>query len=173
MKKTIIICFVLFGSLQFINAQTKSEKKEAKAEKEQKEYNTIQALINTNMYVFEADWATTQKGRRVNLIGDPNYLKINNKTAEAQLPYFGVVQRASLSGDAGIKFESELAEYKIENNDKKKKTIITSKAKNKSEQFSLTLTVYHGGSASLYISSNSRNGITYDGNVAPLEEIKK
>ena len=161
------------ASMHVVNAQTKAEKKEAKEEKAQNEYETVQALINSNEYIFEADWAMTQKGRRVSLIGNPNYLKINNKDAKAQLPYFGVVQNASYGGNAGIEFESELTEYKIKNNDKKKKIVITSKAKNKSEQFELTLTIYHSGSASLYVSSISRNGITYDGKLKQVEESKK
>jgi len=173
MKKTIIICLAFIASMHFVNAQTKAEKKEAKEEKAQNEYEATQALINSNAYVFEATWARTQKGRRINLVGNPNYLKINNNTSKAQLPYFGVVQSVPYGGDGGISFESELSEYKVEKNDKKKKIIITYKAGNTSEQYSLTLTVYHSGSASLFINSISKNGITYDGMVTSAKEFKE
>ena len=173
MKKTIFFCFAFFVSLHITDAQTKAEKKAAKAEKEQTEYVATQALLDSKSYTFEADWARTQKGRRISLVGNPNHLKVNNNDTQAHLPYFGVAQNVTYGGSGAISFECELSDYEIKKNDKKKKIVVSFKAKDKSEQVNLTLTVYHSGSASLYVSSISRNGITYDGKVKVSKNIEE
>lgn len=162
MKRRLFICFALVLCTQ-INAQNKAEKKAEKEANELKEYKHIQTVIDSKSFEFVADWATTQKGRRVNLLGNANYFRIDGVNGEADLPYYGVAQTISYSGDAGINFNCEISDYEVTHNEKKKRIVIKGKASKGSENFGLTLTVYHSGKSSLYISSSNRNSITYDG----------
>jgi len=163
MKRLCVICLAFILSAQIINSQSKAEKKAEKEVNELKEYKHIQTLIDSKSFEFVADWATTQKGRRINLIGNSNYFRIEGTKTEADLPYYGVAQSISYGGDAGINFDCDFSNYEVSKVDKKKKIIIKGNASDGSEKFGLTLTVYHNGNASLYINSSSRNGITYDG----------
>ena len=168
MRTLLILSFSLFICLPSLNAQTKAEKKALKEEADLKGYENIQSLIDSNSYEFEAEWATTQGGKRINLIGNSGFLKVKDLKANASLPYFGVAQSISYGGDGGIKFESDLKDYNVERVDKKKKLIIKGKTLNSRENFEIVLTVFQNGNASLFVSSLSRNGISYDGKVKPI-----
>ncbi|MEN8187526.1 MAG: DUF4251 domain-containing protein [Bacteroidota bacterium] len=168
MKKLVLaILFIAF--IIPLNAQTK---KELKNEAEAKEYADMKSLVDSKEYVFEADWASTQKGRRINLISNPNFLRMDQENADIDMPYFGVVQSPSVGfgGEGGIVFKGAVDNYDVQYNDKKQKAVIKFKAKGKSDHFTFTLTVFKNNNATLYVSSNSRNGISYDGKVAKLEK---
>lgn len=168
MKETLIVFTFFIFSINLSFAQTKEEKKKDKEETAKKEYEAIKSLIEAGEYQFVATWASTQKGRRINLTTNYGDLKINKDKAEADLPYFGVVQTASYTGDGGIKFKNEGIAYQIETNEKKQMITITFKANQKTEALSLILSVFKSGNASLKISSSHRNSISYDGKVSEL-----
>ncbi|MEN8125877.1 MAG: DUF4251 domain-containing protein [Bacteroidota bacterium] len=170
MKKLVLA--ILFIAFIFpVNAQTKKELKKEKAEKE---YTKTKTLIDSGIFIFNADWATTQKGNRISLIGNPNFLKIDKENAIADLPYFGVSQSPSvgMTDGGGIAFEGLINDYVVEYNDKKQKVIIKFSTNNKTENFNVTLAVYKSGNANLDIISNSRNSISYDGKVSKIKNDK-
>ncbi|MFK5879812.1 MAG: DUF4251 domain-containing protein [Flavobacteriaceae bacterium] len=170
MKKAAFIIVTLFFIVS--NPILAQSKKELKKQKEQKEYTKIKKLIQGGIYTFEAISANTQKGRRIDLTTNSNFLKINNPHTIADLPFFGFSQVSSFKGDGGIKFDSENVDYKIEYNDKKHRITIKFKAKNKAEAFDLFLTVYSDATATLNISSSHRDFMSYRGNIkeTPLEK---
>ena len=164
MKKLILA--VLF--LSFIipaTAQSRAEKKKIKEEKAVEEYASLKDFVKLNKIDFEADWATTNTGRRINLVGNSNFLKIDQTEGDIYLPFFGTAHSSSVgfSGNGGIVFEGELENYSIKFNDKKKQAIIMFRTKNKSESFDFTLTLYGNKSANLSVSSNSRSNMSYSG----------
>ena len=165
MKKTLVVFTFLVLLINLSFAQTKEEKKKKKEETANNEYETTKSLIETGEYQFIPNWATTQGGKRINLTTNYGYLKINNANAEADLPYFGVAQVASYSGDGGIIFNNENVVYKIEFDDSKRKINISFKVDQKSESLSINLSVFKSGNASLQVSSSKRNSISYDGEI--------
>ncbi len=172
MKKTLLLftLFILFTNL--VEAQTKEEKKQLKKEAAEKEYKATKDLINSGAYTFIADWATAQQGGRINLLSNPNHLKIDNGNTDAYLPYFGVGHSASVGfgGNSGIEFKSAPENYKIDFNDQKQKITIKFTANNKTESFDIILVVQKGRTANLSISSSARGSISYDGKVSLLEK---
>ena len=167
MKKTLVFTFlVLLINLSF--AQNKEEKKKKKEETANNEYETTKTLIESGAYQFIPVWAITQKGNRINLTTNYGYLKIIKDNAEADLPYFGIAQVPSYSGDGGIKFNNENVSYQIEINDKKQIINIKFEANYKSESLKLILSVFKSGNASLNISSSKRNSISYNGKITEL-----
>lgn len=165
---------VLFVGFIFVSAtligQTKAEKKAMKAEAAQKEYAEMKTLIDSGAYTFVADWANSQGGGRINLMTNPNYLKMDNERADAYLPYFGVVQVPSVSGKGGIEFSGLVENYQVEYIDKKQKALIRFNAKDEAESFNITLTVFQNKNSYLTVSSSGRNSINYDGKVAEPEK---
>ena len=170
--KKILMLFVIFSLANtLVEAQTKEEKKRLKEETAQKEYEATKLLIDSGSYTFQANWANTQKGRRINLQGNPTYLKMDDGNVDAYLPYFGNIQSPTIGGGGAIEFEGTVKNYKAKYNDKKKKATILFNAKNTSENFDINLSIYKSGSASLSISSNKRNSITYDGIITKTIKI--
>lgn len=158
----VFYAVILFG-FQTNDAQTRAEKKALKEEIALKDYEKMQSMVDSKSYAFEANWAITQSGKRINLIGSPNYLKINSLHAIASMSYFGVAQNIAYGSDIGIKFDCEIKSYDVKLVDKKKKIIINGQTENNSEKFDFILTIFHNGNASLALNSNNRNSISYDG----------
>ncbi|MBP1841027.1 DUF4251 domain-containing protein [Formosa algae] len=169
MKKHVILLIVLVFSINLTFSQTKAEKKALKKEKQEQEFIAIKKLLESSKFTFDADWATTQGGKRISLIGNPNFLKVNDSITEADMPYFGVAQMASYGGDGGITFNGPYKEYSLTYNEKKHRGIVKYAITNDSENFKITLTVYSPDSASLVVYSSNRNSITFDGKVEPLK----
>ena len=171
MRNSITLLAIIFIiTMNSSNAQTKKElKKQEKIEK----YKAMKALVENEKLSFEANAAFTQSGGRIDLIGNPNELVLNGVLSEADMPYFGVVQVSSLNSDNGINFRNESTNYDIEYDDKKQKITIKFSAKNKSENFNLTLIVSSDGFATLNITSSHRNLINYNGYVKALEDKKE
>ncbi|WP_299779300.1 DUF4251 domain-containing protein [uncultured Formosa sp.] len=173
MKKHVILLIILVFGINLTFSQTKTEKKALKKEKQEQEFIAIKKLLETSKFTFEADWATTQGGKRISLIGNPNFLKVNDSISKADMPYFGVAHMASYGGDGGIKFDGLHKEYTLQYNDKKRTGTVKYAISNDSEKFNITLTVYSLETASLVVYSSNRNSITFDGNIKPLEIKKK
>ena len=165
MKKYLVLFTFLVLMINLSFAQTKEEKQKIKEETAAREYEATKSLIEAGEYKFVPDWAITQKGRRINLTTNYGYLKINKEIAEAEIPYFGIAQTLSYSGEGGIKFNNEDVEYQIEYNDKKQTINIRFEANHKSESYKLILSVFKSGTASLNVSSSKRNSISYNGKI--------
>ena len=166
--KKIYLAVLFLAMIIPLHAQSK---KELRKQKDKENYEKIKELINSKNFVFEADWASTQKGRRINLTTNPNYLKVKGDQVIAYMPYFGVAHTAiGYSGDAGIKFEDTPENYSVDFNDKKYKVVVKFDARNKNETFNVTMTIFKNGNASMNITSSGRNGINYDGKVEALKD---
>jgi len=164
MKKIILI--LLFASFIIpVSAQTRAEKKKIKAEKAAKEYASLKDFVNSNKINFEADWATTNTGRRINLAGNSNFLKIDQTDGDIYLPFFGTAHSSSVrfNNNGGVVYKGEIEEYTVKFNDKKQLVTIKFRTKDKSESFDFTLTLYGSKSANLTVFSNSRSNMSYSG----------
>lgn len=170
MKNLLIIALCIF-TVNIVFSQTK---KEIKAEAAAKEYEKTIELIEGSIFEFVADWATSTGGKRINLITNPNYFKINKDSADIFLPYFGVGHSPSigLTDNGGISFKGIMDKYSVKTNDKKQNISIKFTGKAQREQLDFTLTVYKSGSSFLNVNSNARSGIKYDGETKALEDKK-
>lgn len=173
MKSKLLILLVLscFFSFQLF-AQEKT-KKELKAERELQKQKEIEALIDSKNFVFEAQKASPQGGRLLNLDYNTYFLKFNEEKTTCDLPFFGRAFNVAYGGDGGIKFEGVPENIKIEK--KKKSYNVKATVKGKDDVYTLYFNVFFDGGTSLSISSNNRASISYDGEIeAPkTDEIKK
>lgn len=173
MKTNIAVLLLLFcfiGSPVFAQEKTK---KELKAERELKKQKEIEELIKAQKFDFEAQKVTPQGGRFIILDYNTYFVKFNPEKTTADLPFFGRAFSVPYGGDGGIKFEGIPENIKIENG-KKSYTIKTS-VKGKDDVYSLILSVFYDGNATLFINSNNRASISYEGEIrAPkIGESKK
>jgi len=164
MKKIVLI--LLFVSFIIpVNAQTRAEKKKMKAEKATEDYASLKDFVKLKKIDFEADWATTNKGRRISLTTNANFLRIEDNDADIYLPFFGTAHSSSVgfSGEGGIVFKGKTENYSVKFNDKKRLATIRFSTKEKSETFDFTLTLYGNKSANLSVSGNQRSNMNYSG----------
>lgn len=165
--KTSLIIFTLLLSISMFS-QTKEEKKAIKEEKAQNEYVAIKKLMESENYIFEGQWANTQRGKRIDISSNANMLKMEAKSADAYLSFFGVSQSAGYGSGGAIEFKGSVYDYTLEFDDKKRKVIVKFKAKNNSENYDVMLEVFGNGNSSLNINSNKRNSMRYSGKTSAL-----
>ena len=163
----IVLLLLVMISFSAIS-QTKKEKKEMKAQEEEKNFAAINEVIDSGSYEFNADWANSFQGRRVNLVTNPNYMKIDKDQASIYLPYYGVAHNSApaYSNMGAIEFKGVLENYKVKVNDKKKQTTVTFRCTAEKEVVDFTLTLFPEGNGRLNANSNVRTSVNYDGKMA-------
>ncbi|MCM0668028.1 DUF4251 domain-containing protein [Flavobacterium tyrosinilyticum] len=161
MKTTLSILLILINVISFsVSAQEKT-KKELKQERELKKQNEIKALIDSQNFVFEAQKATPQGGRLLQLDYNTYFLKFKADNATCDLPFFGRGYNVGYNSDGGIKFEGKPENVKVEN--KKNNTILKATVRGVSDVYDLTFSIFYNGNTTLSVSSNNRGPISYDG----------
>lgn len=168
----LCIFLLLFVTVAAVFGQDKSSKREAKRASEEKHYQSTKQIVETGEFVFVADWATTQKGRRINLISNPNQFEISDQKAQASMPYFGAVQMYDMSGQGGINIEGPVENYEVKYNERKKRITVTFKARSSTgnETYVCTFNIGATGGTSLSITSGARNRISYSGQIKALSD---
>lgn len=161
MKTKLSVLLFLVGILNFsVSAQEKT-KKELKQERELKKQNEIKALIDSQNFVFEAQKATPQGGRLIQLDYNTYFLKFKADSTTCDLPFFGRGYNVGYNSDGGIKFEGKPENIRVES--KKNNTILKATVRGKSDVYDLLFSIFYNGSTTLSVSSNNRGPISYDG----------
>jgi hypothetical protein len=166
MQKLVLFVLILCGT-QLITAQDKEDKKAAKEAKHQQEYEATKTLVESGAFIFNAEWVTTQKGRRINIQGDGNTVSIVKKQCEAYLPFFGTAHVGKIGGNGGFEVDGPAENYKVEYNDAKQRIKITFEADGESERMGFVLSIGRKGGANLNVNSNIRDSNRYDGKIGP------
>ncbi len=152
-----ILPFLLFmavftGNTNIVIAQKKVPAKEVE----------IKNLLGSQQYIFYAQSVTPFSGRQRFLTSDYT-VTVSKDTVLSDLPYFGRAYAAPIgSNDGGIKFTSVDFEYKISER-KKGGWEINIKPKDGQGVQQLALTIYNNGTAYLFVNSNSRQSISFNG----------
>ncbi|WP_286971146.1 DUF4251 domain-containing protein [Flavobacterium sp. UBA4854] len=170
MKTTMSVLLFLIVINFSVSAQEKT-KKELKQERELKKQNEIKALIDSQNFVFEAQKATPQGGRLLQLDYNTYFLKFNADNTTCDLPFFGRAYNVGYNSDGGIKFEGKPENIKVET--KKNSTILKATVRGKSDVYDLTFSIFYNGSTTLSVSSNNRGPINYDGIIYAPKSAEK
>lgn len=132
---------------------------------------TAKLLLNRT-YQFVATYVQPMSGRQKNVIGDNYTFKVNKDMIEADLPYFGKSTSAPIgSGDVGMKFTSKDFTYESKTLTKSREQIII-KPKDVNDIQEIDLTVFPDGTTDLRINSNTRQPISYRGNIEAIKPAK-
>ena len=176
MKKIFTLIVLIILVVNPIISQTKADKKDAKEALAVKEFEAMKVLVNSESYTFEGEWATSNRGRRINLISNPTFIKMEAENADAFLPFFGTAHSGAGYGGSGggIEFKGEVKNYQVSFNDKKRKATIKFATKSKSsENFDVTITINGSTSATVNINSSNRSTMNYSGKIKKLEKKKE
>jgi hypothetical protein len=142
-----------------------------KSKKDSIQVATITALVESKHYIFKARSVTPMGGRMRQLTSDYG-LKVSHDTIISDLPYFGRAYSTTMnSSDAGIQFTSKDFEYVVTPKKKGNGWDINIKFKDTKDVKQMQLSIFDNGSSSLQVISNSRQSISFDGDI--IEPRKK
>lgn len=159
--------------LLFSNNVLGQSKKELKKQKQKEEYLETQKLIESGQFVFEADWATAQKGQRRNISGEGYKLTIKDHDAKAYFPFYGRAYSAPYGGSGGIEFDNSEIDYEIIYNENKNKITIEFKARHESESLDVYISIFSNGNTDVRISSSNRDSMSYSGTTKEIPPKKE
>lgn len=132
------------------------------AQSQQTDPEKLQAAVDSKTFVFEGRQATGMRGRMIQM--DPGYtLDVSPEKVVADLPFFGrSYQSTPGSTDGGLKFEFTEFTYEVKPR-KKGGWDINIEPTEQNDIRSIFLTIQKTGNASLRITSNSKEGMSYSG----------
>jgi hypothetical protein len=142
--------FLLFLAVVFVShAQENSPEK-------------LQAAVDSKTFVFEGRQASGMRGRMIQI--DPGYtLNVIPEKVIGDLPFFGRSYQATPgTTDGGLKFEFSEFDYLVKPR-KKGGWDITIEPTEQNDIRSIFLTIQESGNASLRITSNSKEAMSYSG----------
>ena len=170
--RSLIFAVLILTSL---GVRGQHDKKAQQHQQKEARYQQLQALVESGQYVFSGRFALPQKGRQVDLSSRPNYLRIKGREAEASLPYFGVAYNSSgygSGGGAGINFTGVTEGYKVEENKKKYRLMVSFRVRGERESYTCRLIISGAENALLSVTGTNRQPISYKGSIAALTDDK-
>jgi hypothetical protein len=169
MKKLVLIVTMIFLIAGItIGKETQREKRKAREKAKMEEI--LQLFVNRNLQ-FLAQSAHPMGGGVIHLTSEYT-LDIQNGEVISFLPYFGVAYTADYgSNDGGIKFDEQ--ELTSEWKSSKKGYDIQMEVKAPRDRYVLHLYISPAGYATLQVSCNNRQPISFSGIVQPIPPKEK
>lgn len=129
-----------------------------------KDYQQLEALLESREFEIQNDWAIPQRGGNINLSGNSNYIRFQGDSVRLFLPYFGVRHFGGGYGsDGGVDYEGLVGDIQI---DKEEKRItVEFSAEKSSEDYKFYLTLYPNGNTNTTVNSSQRDNISYRGTI--------
>lgn len=122
---------------------------------------TVKKAVQNKEFTFKAQTAFPMGGNVRQLT--PGYdLRVSGDSLSTYLPFFGRAYTAPLPGEGGIKFQSEDFSYKAKAKKKKSWEIIIEPEDTRDVR-QMILRVFENGHATLMVSSNNRQSISFSG----------
>jgi Domain of unknown function (DUF4251) len=143
----------------------------AQANKDSVRQQGVLDLINSQRYRFIAQSETPLTGRMRQL--DSQYdLLVTKEQVAADLPYIGAAYFSpSNPAEGGIKFTSKNFDYNIAKR-KKDGWDVLIKCKDITDPPNMNMTVFSNGKATLQVTSNNRQGISFNGYIVAADKEK-
>ncbi|MEP6583435.1 MAG: DUF4251 domain-containing protein [Ginsengibacter sp.] len=124
--------------------------------------SAIKNMIDMHKFVFVAETMSPLRGRLRNLTSGYD-VRVSPDTLMSDLPYFGRAYTAPLDpSQGGIKFTSTKFSYDV-SQEKSNKWNIVIRPGDGQDVRQLIFTVFENGTASLNVTSNSRDAISFNG----------
>ena len=112
---------------------------------------------------------------QVNLIGNPNYVRVIGDSVSVYLPYYGERQMGGgYNNDGpGIQFDGIPTNMKVVENTDKQRYEISFQMKRTSEQFNVNMFIFPNLSTAINVNSNQRFPIRYQGRSAEFNPTEQ
>lgn len=101
----------------------------------------------------------------INLVNNPNYLRINGDVVSISLPYYGTITNSNYRNTNTINFNGTYKNYDIKKDRNKNRYVIYFEIKNRTELISFRITLYANLVTNIQLQSTHRSPIQYRGKV--------
>jgi len=129
--------------------------------------NTALPMANNEINQILRSMPGAMGAGTINLTGSQYDLKVTKDSVVAYLPYYGRAFNAPYNPtEGGIKFKSKDFSYKLSKNKKGSYTVNIRTNDLKQENYQLTLMVSQNGYANLFVFSNNKQSINFQGELA-------
>ncbi|HSI70983.1 MAG TPA: DUF4251 domain-containing protein [Gillisia sp.] len=134
-----------------------------------KDYDELQEAIASKTFEIEHQWALPLGGGMIDLIGNPNFIRIDKDSVDLYLPYFGVRHGGGgfNSHEGGLIYKGEAKNFSV-TEESKRKRIIRFEGRQDQDQLRFSITVFPDGSANTTVMMAQRQTIAYRGTVRNL-----
>ncbi len=173
LKRLPISVLLLMAVWSFSLTAQDLSKKEKRSLEKQKQFELLKKIVQKDSLEIEFDHCNSSSMGYKDLTTNLNYLKLQNDSAYAFLPYFGVAYKARMDSKGGINFENIRENEKITTDDKKLKVNFSFEAKSDFDQYKCNLSLFANGTVTLIVVSNYYQTITYDGKITGWDEMVK
>jgi len=131
----------------------------------------IKDLVTSRHYTFTAQSATPLSGSLRQLTSGYD-LQVSADKIVAYLPYFGRAYTAPLNpAEGGLQFTSKDFDYAVKDR-KKDGWEVSIRTKDLSDSKQMQLTIFSNGTASLQVTSNNRQNISFNGYIGAPDKKK-
>lgn len=135
-------------------------------ERPSQNFEKLQELVDSKNFEIEAEWAYPLGSNRVNLFGNTNYFRMEGDRVNVYLPYYGIRRTGPVYGSGtAVEFSGAYENLNIEEKPAKNEIIISFDIREKSERFSVQVSVFGNESSTIFIDSSQRDDIRYDGKI--------
>lgn len=163
------LLLVLLSGFYTANAQS------TRAQKKQQKLEAIKKMVNNQNYVFMAQMANPLGWKTVQLNYDYS-VAVSKDSIDCYLPYYGRVYIAPMNptdpAETGIQFKSKNFDYK-DNTSKKSGWEVTIAPHDVKETRRFILDISESGYATLNVTSNNRQAISFNGYITENVPKKK
>lgn len=157
------LLLVMAISIPTLSAQSRKEKKELKRQ-------AVERLIASAKYKIDVNRALPARGRSVTLTS-PYSVEVRNDSVISYLPYYGRAYSIPYGGGEGLNFKAPITGYKVEW-DKKGSAKIKFSARSPEDKFDFNIDVFSNGSSSIFVNTQNRQSISFNGEVDTTTEEK-
>jgi hypothetical protein len=165
------VLFVMFLLILPITAFPQKAGKSSRAAAEENRKAHVEALVNSRNFVFRARMAMPSGSKTVDLTTYRSYVLFTPDLIESSLPFFGRAYSGVVyDKDTGMHFSGAPEDFRVAKRNKNYQINVS--VNGEMDSYRLTLTVSTGGTASLTISSNNRESISYTGEITPPDKNK-
>lgn len=131
----------------------------------------IKNWVTNKNFEIENNWLHPLSGGQVNLMTNPNYIRMHNDSLFVDLPYYGIRRfGGGYPPDGGIRYEGLVTNFKSNEELEKQKLNVSFEAIGAKESFTFVLTVFSNKRTILRVISNMRDVITYRGFIEEWKE---
>ena len=121
-------------------------------------------------FEIENGWSNPLNMNRINLIDNPNYVRMNGDSVSIFLPYFGVRHMGGgYNADNGIRVDNVVKNLKITDKRKSSQLNFTANSSKNNESYQFMIEIFENGNTYIVVNSSQRSTINYQGKVIKWE----
>jgi hypothetical protein len=168
---SLVISGGLFAQNKETVKETKKEasqrKKEEKKAEIERQYKQTTMLLEGKKFVLEAQFLKNDKGERVNVVSNLNFISIDSLSGVIQL---GSNNRFGYNGVGGVTVQGRITTWKFEKDDIRKNFYLTLTIQGNIDIYDISMNIDYSAYATATLSGINTGKLTFEGNLVSREE---